>query len=217
MKTAAAVCFLLIFTLCVFAGFTENFTVFTKEQARRLFVTQHTPILPSVVMLDSFNQPHNLREWVKAGHKAVIVEFFYTRCSSICRSLGSEFQQMQREIVAKNLQNKVSLFSISFDPNHDTPPVLDIYAKKLQADPGIWRFATLKNQQQLSELLDFFDITVIPDEFGGYQHNAALLFINPNGQLVGIADYTAALLSEGAPTPSYAAISMASKLYQPRL
>jgi protein SCO1/2 len=189
MKTALATAVALLLALFATAGLTDGFRAYTSEQARRLQVVETRPLLPETRLLDQHGTRHRLRDWVVQERRLLIVEFVYTRCDSVCRALGSEFQQLQRSIVAEGLQQRVALLSISFDPQHDTPAVLARHAAGLQADPAIWRFASVDRAADLPALLRFFGITVIPDGLGGYQHNAALLGISPEGRLMDIADY----------------------------
>lgn len=189
MKTAAASALVLILTFFALAGLTEDFQAYTKEQARRLEVSQNRPLLPDTILLDERGNEHALRGWVMQEHRLLVLDFIYTRCNAVCRSLGSEFQQLQELVRTRKLQDRVALLSISFDPAHDTPEILAGHAALLKADPGIWRFATVKDKSRLPALLQFFAVTVIPDELGGYQHNAALLGVSPSGRLYGIADY----------------------------
>ncbi|CAG0956640.1 SCO1 protein [Methylophilaceae bacterium] len=188
MKTAVASALVLVLAYLAVAGLTENFQAFTREQARRLIVSQTTPLLPDTIMLDQHGVEHALRDWVIAGKRLLVIDFIYTRCNTVCLSLGNEFQQLQEFIGSRNLQARVALLSISFDPAHDTPEALASYAARLKADERIWRFATVKNRNDLDGLLRFFMVTAISDELGGYQHNAALLGVSPEGRLQGIED-----------------------------
>lgn len=112
----------------------------------------------------------------------------YTRCTAICVALGYEFRELQAQIVRSGLSDKVQLLSISFDPEHDTSDVLAGYAKRMRADPSIWRVGTVPDENDLRDLLDVVGIVVIPDGLGGFQHNAAFLVVDPNGQLTAIVD-----------------------------
>lgn len=188
MKTLAASVLVLILSFCSISLLTEDFQVFTKEQARRLSVSQSKPLLPAILVLDQRGDLHDLRNWAIEEQKLLVVDFIYTRCNTVCLSLGSEFQQLQELIQAKNMQERVALLSITFDPLHDTPEKLADYASRLKANEQIWRFATVKDISDLDGLLRFFMVTVINDEFGGYQHNAALLGVMPDGRLHSIAD-----------------------------
>src|SRR3546814_8715573 len=107
-----------------------------------------------------------------SDNRVAIVDFIYTRCQSICTALGSEFQQLQRQIRAQGLQHKIRLISISFDPVRDQPRTLAAYAKWLRAEPDIWHFATVTDAAQLGPLLRAFGVIVIPAGQGDFVHNA---------------------------------------------
>jgi protein SCO1/2 len=126
-----------------------------------------------------------------------IVDFMYTRCVTVCAALGTAFQQMQSAIAsherASSRSSRVRLLSITFDPEHDDPGVLAAYATRLQADPRIWRFARVVDSAKAGvgpRLLDHYQVTVIPDGLGGFEHNAALLVVDPTGRLVRVFDYS---------------------------
>ena len=46
-----------------------------------------------------------------------------------------------------------TLVTISFDPEYDTPEVLNAYAASLGADPARWRFATLDDTALLKTVI----------------------------------------------------------------
>ncbi len=171
------------------AWITCDFQVWTAEGARRLSVTERpvdTPLTtidgPGVVATD-------LRARLSGPGRATIVDFVYTRCPTVCLSLGSGFQQLQQAL-AKTPDDGVKLLSISFDPLHDDATSLQQYATRFRADPTIWTFATAPDAVQLQHLLDAFQVVVIDDGRGGFEHNAALLVIDGRGRLVRIFDDT---------------------------
>tara|TARA_B100000315_G_C14508925_1_gene556016 strand:+ start:103 stop:423 length:321 start_codon:yes stop_codon:yes gene_type:complete len=84
---------------------------------------------------------------------------------------------------------RFSLLSISFDPEHDTLDVLSSYADTFGADGSSWRMARVNDQAKLDFLLRELGVVVIPDEFGGYQHNAAIHVIDRGGRVAYILDY----------------------------
>lgn len=170
---------------------TDGFAVLTAEQARRLDLARRQPPVPGVRLLDQGGREFLFDGWVQHNRSLLVVEFIYTRCPSLCRALGSEFQQLQRDIVERGLQSRVHLLSLSFDPEHDSPAVLQQYAEHLQASPAVWSFATVRAARDLPILLRTFGVTVIPDQLGGFQHNAALLWVVPAGRLVRVTDYAA--------------------------
>jgi protein SCO1/2 len=126
------------------------------------------------------------------GGTPTIVDFIYTRCVSVCTTLGSVFQQMQASIIQERDRTgaiNVRLMSISFDPDRDDAGALAAYASRLRADPRIWRFGRTADAADTRTLLDRFQVTVIPDGLGGYEHNAALLVIDGRGRLIRVFDY----------------------------
>jgi protein SCO1/2 len=114
---------------------------------------------------------------------------------TVCAALGSAFQQMQSAIQEGEPAAgavPLRLLSISFDPQHDHPAVLQRYAAGLRADPRVWRFVRVSEAAGTADarrLLDRYQVVVIPDGLGGYEHNAALLVVDPAGRLLRIFDY----------------------------
>lgn len=185
---AASVIILLLGVWAVWA-ITVDFEVLTAEQARRLEISRKQPAVPDVRLIDQSGQAFRFGEWAREKNRFLIVDFIYTNCQSLCRALGTEFQQVQRSIVERGLQSRVHLLSVSFDPEHDSPAVLKQYAEHMQAAPDAWTFATVGDARYLDVLLRTFGVTVIPDQQGGFQHNAALVWIAPSGKLVRVTDF----------------------------
>lgn len=73
--------------------------------------------------------------------KILIVDFFFTRCTSICPRMSAQMQQLQLQL-DKPRYDDVLFLSHTVDPEHDTPEVLKEYARGLQADPKRWKFLT---------------------------------------------------------------------------
>ena len=62
---------------------------------------------------------------------------FFTRCPSICAQMTLRLRELQ-EATDPSLR----LVSFTTDPEHDTPEVLDRYARRFGADPERWLFLT---------------------------------------------------------------------------
>ncbi|HET6598628.1 MAG TPA: SCO family protein, partial [Burkholderiaceae bacterium] len=120
--------------------------------------------------------------------KWLLVDFIYTRCPSYCVALGAEFAQLQDRLAGPIARGEVELLSISFDPDHDTPPELAAYLKRSRDRGHGWRAARPLGPDGLLQLERAFGVTVIADGFGGYTHNAALYLVDPRGRLVEIFD-----------------------------
>lgn len=196
------------------AWLTHGFQVWTAEGARRLEVALQ-PVAPPPVQVDGPGialQP--LPQWLAAPRTVTVVDFIYTRCQTVCLSLGSIFQQMQADLLQERAAATaaavppgtpdlsapsssaapdpatVRLLSISFDSAHDTPAALQAYARQLQADPSVWQFLRVPDPEELAQLLRRFEVVVVPDGRGDFEHNAALLVVGPEGRLVRVFDTT---------------------------
>ncbi len=164
---------------------TDQFQAFTTETARRLAVRQHPTEIPGVAL--QLQSGARIRFTDLRG-KWLLVDFIYTRCPTYCVALGGEFAQLQDRLAGPVAQGKVRLLSISFDPNHDTPRQLADYLQRAR-DRGLgWLAGRPVEPDGLERLERAFGITVIPDEAGGYTHNAAVHLVDPRGRLVEIFD-----------------------------
>ena len=192
-RTAVLSALLAVAAYACSAWLTHDFQVWTAEGARRLEVAL-APIAAPAVKIDGPEAPaQTLPQLLGDGHSVTLVDFVYTRCQTVCLSLGSTFQQMQATLQAASLGDaaarRVKLLSISFDGQHDEPQVLQAYAARLGADPLRWRFVRVPEAKETRRLLADFQVVVVPDGLGDFEHNAALLVIDQHGRLVRIFDY----------------------------
>jgi protein SCO1/2 len=109
--------------------------------------------------------------------------------------LGSEFAQLQDRLAVPLAQGKVQLVSISFDPAHDTPQELVSYLQRSRSRGTGWLAARPVDPDGLAQLKRSFGITVVPDGWGGYTHNAAIHVVDPQGRLIEIVDLAQAGLA----------------------
>ncbi len=76
--------------------------------------------------------------------KTVIVNAFFTSCTSVCPPMNRNMEKIQ-EVLGDRVGRDVFLVSITVDPAVDTPARLKDYAKKFHAGPG-WVFLTGKKE-----------------------------------------------------------------------
>ena len=102
----------------------------------------------------------------------------------------------------------VRLLSLSFDGARDDAPALQRYARGLNADARLWRFARVPDPTEQRSLLARLGVVVIPDGRGDYEHNAALLVFDRAGRMRRVfdlaeqqlaLDYARHLARSGAP------------------
>jgi protein SCO1/2 len=182
---AACLGVMLLGLLAIFQA-TAGGTAYTTETLRRSAVAQAPAPVPDFRVVDAQGREASLHTLLATDGRVWIVDFVYTRCQTLCLSLGTVFQQMQEQIVAQGLQDHVGLLSISFDPVHDRPPALADYARRMRMQPGVWHLASLAEPQDRRRLLDSFGIMVVPAPLGEYEHNAALHVVTADGRLVRI-------------------------------
>jgi protein SCO1/2 len=110
----------------------------------------------------------------------------YTRCPTVCTTLGIEFERLQRSLGQDPRDDHIGLLSISFDPAHDDMRALRAYAAEHHADPARWVVAVPSSGTALARLEREAGIVVIKDGLGGYTHNAAIHVVLDDGRLLRI-------------------------------
>jgi protein SCO1/2 len=163
---------------------TSGFRVLTSEAARRLDVARQPLTLPSARLADG----RELAAAIRDDGRVVLVDFIYTQCESLCTALGTDYQQLQREIQRRGLGDRVRLLSLSFDPDRDDAATLARHQARLRADPALWQAFTVPDPAQRARLLAAFGIVVVPDGRGDFVHNAAIHVVDSQGRLRGIHD-----------------------------
>jgi protein SCO1 len=73
--------------------------------------------------------------------KAVVVTFIFASCSATCPILTAKMATVQTAL-GSDFGSKIAFLSITVDPEHDTPEVLQRYARSFGADPVGWKFLT---------------------------------------------------------------------------
>lgn len=75
-------------------------------------------------------------------NKTVMINFMYARCGDICPGMTANLKLVQKELGGR-VGKDIFMYSISLEPEHDTPKVLNAYAELFQVKPG-WTFLTGK-------------------------------------------------------------------------
>ena len=100
--------------------------------------------IPDARLVDMHGQEVSLRDSL-ASRRAVMVNFVFTSCRTICPAMSATFALVQEAMAGKDLE----LVSISIDPEHDTPSRLREYAAKFSAGPR-WRFLTGSEESSIA-------------------------------------------------------------------
>jgi len=94
--------------------------------------------IPDLTLTNHEGQRVSLAQLLQTD-KPVIVNFIYATCTTICPLLSMGYIDLQRELGDKT--DDILLISITIDPEHDSPEVLNSYRKKFNGKPG-WTLLT---------------------------------------------------------------------------
>jgi protein SCO1/2 len=101
--------------------------------------------------------------------KTVAIDLIYTTCQYACPLETAKLAQVQR-LLGDRMGRDIFFYSITIDPEHDTPAVLKEYADRYQAGPG-WLFLTGRKE----------DIELVSRKLGMYTKPD--LERNPDGHM----------------------------------
>lgn len=98
---------------------------------------------PDVTLTTQHGKQVRLYEDLLKG-QSVAINVIYTSCTDECPLETARMAEVQR-LLGEHAGKDVQFYSISIDPEHDTPEVLKAYAEKFNAGPG-WLFLTGKKE-----------------------------------------------------------------------
>jgi len=185
LRTLLASLVVLATGLAVLAFVTEGFRAFTSETARRIVVSEHPRAIPPVALQTAAGERTSFG---KLRGRWLLVDFIYTRCETYCLAQGGEFAQLQRQLAGPIAADQLLLVSVSFDPR-DRPEDLAHYQRRFGDQGAGWMAARAVDDDGRKALMRAFGVTAVPDEIGGYVHNAAINVVDPAGRLVAIRDW----------------------------
>ncbi len=184
IRTLIATLAVLLIGVSALAGLTHGFSALTAETARREAVAARPIEIPALVGVDQLGAHQAMVN--PSDARVAIVDFIFTRCTSICLALGDSYQQMQRQILAAHLEQRLRLVTVSFDPARDTPDVIADYADRMRADPAVWTVLRPDDPAQLRAAMSTFGVIAKPADDGQFVHNAAFHIIDRHGRLARI-------------------------------
>jgi protein SCO1/2 len=124
--------------------------------------------------------------------KPWIADFIFTRCPASCPLMTARMAKLDRELSG---DHEVKLVSFSVDPDHDTPAVLEAYARSYKAPPR-WLFLTGGKEEiyRLSRQGFKLGIDIPPPSGPGgppvepILHSTRFVLIDGHGQIRGYYD-----------------------------
>ena len=136
--------------------------------------------VPEFTLIDQKKRTVHFSQFVG---KVVALNFVYTRCvlPEYCVRSSNNFGILQKKYVDR-LGRDLVLLTVTFDPVHDQPEVLQNYAQTWKADPETWRFLT-GAAPDVQRVCDLFGVNFVPDE-GLFIHSLHTAVIDRSGNLV---------------------------------
>lgn len=162
----------------------------TIPPAANVHLLQPGSAVPATKLTDQEGQAIALTDFKGS---AIAVTFIYTRCplAQFCPLIDRRFVEVQKLAAADPaLAGKVRLMSISFDPQFDRAETMRAHARKLGADPKVWRFATAE-EATVDRLAAEFGVNVIREKDGTITHNLRTAIVDPDGNVRSIVDNNA--------------------------
>lgn len=151
------------------------------------YTLQRIQPCPQALLIDASARTVRLADLTRG--KITLLSFFYTYCTDAwgCPFAYATLTGLRERLLAEPaLARAVRFVNISFDPAHDTPEALRLYAGRLHADPRFeWRFLTARSLRELLPLLDDFgqDVAIETDTAGRpartRSHMLKLFLIDP--------------------------------------
>lgn len=130
------------------------------------------------------NQEGNTVGKAQMEGKITIVDFFFTSCPSICPDMSREMERVNDMF---RDEPRVQIFSISIDPEYDTPSVLKEYADRHYAQAGKWDFLTGDKLEtyrlaRCGFVIPTLDGNGVPDDF---VHSDKFILVDELGRIRG--------------------------------
>ncbi len=141
-------------------------------------------------LTDRYGQPFDSKD---LKGKVWIASFFFTRCPTVCPQVLAQTSELQKRLSQWPGWKDIRLVSITVDPQHDTPAVLDERAKLWNADAKQWLFLTGDKEAiwSLTKARDGFMLAVgdaRPGDAMTIAHSSRFVLIDAQHRVVGYYD-----------------------------
>jgi protein SCO1/2 len=113
--------------------------------------------------------------------KPVLVSFIHASCLGVCELMTAKMRAVAQSLGAES-EAKVTMLSITTDPNEDGPKQLRAYAKKECVNAGGWVFLTGKSDQ-IARILTLYGVPY-RENHDEETHVMKLFLLGPDGREV---------------------------------
>jgi protein SCO1/2 len=95
--------------------------------------------VPDLRLLDQRSREVSLSDVLRDDGRPIAMNFVFTTCNTICPVMTATFAKLRNEMGER--ASDLRMVSVTIDPEHDTPMVLQQYAERYAAGVD-WRFLT---------------------------------------------------------------------------
>ena len=137
---------------------------------------------PGFTLTSSEGEPVSLAD---LRGKVVILWFIYTRCPDVCPLHSEALASIQEQVNRTPMRELVRFITITTDPQHDTPELLQGYGAKHGLDPVNWTMLTsgAKEPSATREIAEEYGLKFTPGEDGYQMHGVVTHLIDKSGNL----------------------------------
>ena len=146
--------------------------------------------LPAFRLLDQKGREVGLDD---LSDQVCLVSFIFTRCKLSCPRITTVMKDLGEKLAGTD----VRLVSISVDPAHDTPEVLNAYAESFEIDPERWRLLTGETDAVMELVREGFGLSAVPvppeeltEDMEEIAHSDRIALVDRGGRLIGFYDST---------------------------
>lgn len=114
--------------------------------------------------------------------KVYVLEFFFTTCPSICPKMNMSMLEIEKTFFGNK---NFGIVSITIDPVHDTPQVLQDHAKLLGVRSSTWNFLTGDKATIMDLSNKGFNLYAGENSkvSGGFEHSGLFALIDKDGNI----------------------------------
>lgn len=140
--------------------------------------------VPDFTLTNQFGQPFGLSQ---LRGQVWVANIIFTKCGGPCPRLSARMAELQ---TALPRGSGVKLVTLTTDPGHDTPSVLNAYSRRFQAQPDRWQFLTGTKQQIAEVAVRGLKMTALEKEAAQMEsatdlfiHSTILVVVDKRGQI----------------------------------
>ena len=158
--------------------------------------SRSAPVLPVLFEVPDFALTNQQGQVVTRsnllGH-VWVADIIFTRCAGPCPAMTRRLSELQS---ALPLEQSARLVTLTTDPKHDTPEVMNAYARKFGAEPSRWHFLTGTKAQIVGLAADGLKLTTLEKAPGQREtpedlfiHSTILVLVDQRGRVRGTFEF----------------------------